>query len=254
MIVTIVEADCFLSRIPLQITLGMGSGILLLSCKNMDDQQEGTAPVSPAVPERVQEIAKDELERTKQPMQKVEIQSLNTRAYLDHTVVPILMDAMTAVAKDRYRATPNEALVQPCKHARIRIAPWRFSLLLSSSDLQTLSSLLLPSFCRTRRSISSTDTVPQIDKFFPYLLRGHTRTRTNEDMDTNCSCVLSHYHTTVMSLLYQCSVLYSREHACMLAERDRVSTRPIKNEHTIQFQTKYVQHWASVHVCRHLGT
>lgn len=143
----------------------------------MDDQQEGTAPVSPAVPERVQEIAKDELERTKQPMQKVEIQSLNTRAYLDHTVVPILMDAMTAVAKDRYRATPNEALVQPCKHARIRITPWRFSLLFSS-DLQTLSSLLPPFFCRTRRSISSTDTAPQIDKFFPYLLRGHTHTHT----------------------------------------------------------------------------
>ena len=31
----------------------------------------------------------------------VDVQSLNTRAYLDHTVVPILLDAMAAVAKER---------------------------------------------------------------------------------------------------------------------------------------------------------
>ena len=33
---------------------------------------------------------------------KVELQSLPTRAYLDQTVVPILMQAMSAVAKERY--------------------------------------------------------------------------------------------------------------------------------------------------------
>lgn len=32
---------------------------------------------------------------------RVELQSLSTRAYLDHTVVPILLDAMAAVAKER---------------------------------------------------------------------------------------------------------------------------------------------------------
>ena len=32
---------------------------------------------------------------------RVDLQSLNTRAYLDHTVVPILLDAMAAVAKER---------------------------------------------------------------------------------------------------------------------------------------------------------
>lgn len=32
---------------------------------------------------------------------RVDVQSLNTRAYLDHTVVPILLDAMAAVAKER---------------------------------------------------------------------------------------------------------------------------------------------------------
>jgi len=31
----------------------------------------------------------------------VDLQSLSTRAYLDYTVVPIIMDAMTAVAKER---------------------------------------------------------------------------------------------------------------------------------------------------------
>ena len=56
---------------------------------------------TPSVPERIQEIAEAEKEKAKQPMQKVEIQSLSTRAYLDHTVVPILLDAMTAVAKER---------------------------------------------------------------------------------------------------------------------------------------------------------
>ncbi len=32
---------------------------------------------------------------------RVDLQSLSTRAYLDHTVVPILLDAMAAVAKER---------------------------------------------------------------------------------------------------------------------------------------------------------
>lgn len=32
---------------------------------------------------------------------KVEIQSLSTRSYLDHTVVPILLDAMAVVARER---------------------------------------------------------------------------------------------------------------------------------------------------------
>ena len=35
-------------------------------------------------------------------MKGVDLQSLATRPYLDHTVVPILLDAMTAVAKERY--------------------------------------------------------------------------------------------------------------------------------------------------------
>ena len=42
-----------------------------------------------------------EEQRMKAPMPKVEIDSLSTRAYLDHTVVPIMMDAMSAVARQR---------------------------------------------------------------------------------------------------------------------------------------------------------
>ena len=42
-----------------------------------------------------------EAERAAAPRPKVDIQSLSTRAYLDHTVVPILLDAMATVAKER---------------------------------------------------------------------------------------------------------------------------------------------------------
>ena len=36
------------------------------------------------------------------PRPKVEVQSLTTRGYLDHTVVPILLDGMAVVARERY--------------------------------------------------------------------------------------------------------------------------------------------------------
>ena len=42
-----------------------------------------------------------EEERAAAPRPKIDIQSLSTRAYLDHTVVPILLDAMATVAKER---------------------------------------------------------------------------------------------------------------------------------------------------------
>ena len=35
------------------------------------------------------------------PQPRVEVQGMSTRAYLDHTVVPILLDAMSAVVKER---------------------------------------------------------------------------------------------------------------------------------------------------------
>lgn len=44
----------------------------------------------------------EENQRLEADRAPVDLQSLSTRAYLDYTVVPILMDAMTAVAKERY--------------------------------------------------------------------------------------------------------------------------------------------------------
>ncbi|XP_033639515.1 protein dpy-30 homolog isoform X2 [Asterias rubens] len=49
--------------------------------------------------ENIQKIItqeKEEVEKT-----KVDLESLTTRAYLDHTVVPILLQGMSALAKER---------------------------------------------------------------------------------------------------------------------------------------------------------
>ena len=46
---------------------------------------------------------------------KVELQSLSTRNYLDHTVVPILLDAMAVVARER--------CVTTCMHGRVCLRP-----------------------------------------------------------------------------------------------------------------------------------
>ena len=48
-----------------------------------------------------QQVLDYELEKMKHPKTAVEIQSMSTRAYLDHTVIPILLDAMAVVAKER---------------------------------------------------------------------------------------------------------------------------------------------------------
>ncbi|XP_054759732.2 protein dpy-30 homolog [Lytechinus pictus] len=52
--------------------------------------------------ENVQKIISNEkAEAEKQSRPKVDLQSLTTRSYLDHTVVPILLQAMSALAKER---------------------------------------------------------------------------------------------------------------------------------------------------------
>ena len=64
------------------------------------------------------------------PRPRVDVQSLNTRGYLDHTVVPILLDAMAAVAKERWArvTTPvemhalhqfNTSVSQACRSHRV---------------------------------------------------------------------------------------------------------------------------------------
>ena len=53
---------------------------------------------------RVQKIVMSERELLEQPCAKrpkVDLQSLATRAYLDNTVVPILMQGMSVLAKER---------------------------------------------------------------------------------------------------------------------------------------------------------
>ena len=39
-------------------------------------------------------------------MSEVELMSLDTRSYLDRTVVPVLLDAMAVVAKERLTTAP----------------------------------------------------------------------------------------------------------------------------------------------------
>ncbi|KAL5463205.1 hypothetical protein EMCRGX_G032084 [Ephydatia muelleri] len=58
-------------------------------------------PEFKGLPQQTRQVLDYELERMKHPKTTVEIQSMSTRAYLDHTVIPILLDAMAVVAKER---------------------------------------------------------------------------------------------------------------------------------------------------------
>jgi len=56
------------------------------------------------LPENIQKIVSIEKDMMEQPYvkrSKVDLQSLTTRAYLDHTVVPILLQGMSVLAKER---------------------------------------------------------------------------------------------------------------------------------------------------------
>ncbi|WAR18654.1 DPY30-like protein [Mya arenaria] len=57
----------------------------------------------PEIPENVQKIINGEKEAEGGPAKrpKVDLQSLPTRAYLDQTVVPILLQGMSVLAKER---------------------------------------------------------------------------------------------------------------------------------------------------------
>ncbi|XP_022334388.1 protein dpy-30 homolog [Crassostrea virginica] len=66
------------------------------------DLETGT-PVPQEVPENVQKIINSEKELQENPSKRprVDLQSLPTRAYLDTTVVPILLSGMSVLAKER---------------------------------------------------------------------------------------------------------------------------------------------------------
>jgi len=50
---------------------------------------------------------------------KVDLQSLPTRAYLDQTVVPILLQGMSALAKERWESSSLHTVFP-----RIEVGPW----------------------------------------------------------------------------------------------------------------------------------
>ncbi|XP_041352697.1 protein dpy-30 homolog [Gigantopelta aegis] len=65
-----------------------------------DKQPDQTAP---EIPENVQKLINNEKDPSAIPAKraKVDLQSLPTRAYLDQTVVPILLQGMSFLAKER---------------------------------------------------------------------------------------------------------------------------------------------------------
>ncbi|KAL4639902.1 hypothetical protein GN956_G12477 [Arapaima gigas] len=73
-----------------------------------DQSMEGSTPVAEnphaeyGLTENVQRIAENEKSNAEKVLkQKVDLQSLPTRAYLDQTVVPILLQGLSVLAKER---------------------------------------------------------------------------------------------------------------------------------------------------------
>uniref|UniRef100_A0A8C9QU58 Protein dpy-30 homolog n=1 Tax=Scleropages formosus TaxID=113540 RepID=A0A8C9QU58_SCLFO len=75
----------------------------LLDHTDVEQGQEGQVPFSNVplllCPQRVSEVEKPIMEKL--PKQKVDLQSLPTRAYLDQTVVPVLLQSLAVLAKER---------------------------------------------------------------------------------------------------------------------------------------------------------
>ncbi|XP_064804018.1 protein dpy-30 homolog [Oncorhynchus masou masou] len=73
-----------------------------------DQSMEGNTPIAEnphseyGLTENIQRIVENEKSNTeKVSKQKVDLQSLPTRAYLDQTVVPILLQGLSVLAKER---------------------------------------------------------------------------------------------------------------------------------------------------------
>ncbi|XP_018595724.1 protein dpy-30 homolog isoform X1 [Scleropages formosus] len=75
---------------------------------DVEQGQEGQVPVAEnpradyghtESTQRVSEVEKPIMEKL--PKQKVDLQSLPTRAYLDQTVVPVLLQSLAVLAKER---------------------------------------------------------------------------------------------------------------------------------------------------------
>ncbi|RUS69426.1 hypothetical protein EGW08_022807 [Elysia chlorotica] len=70
---------------------------------SVTDATANDAAESQDVPENIQKIISSEKELAEVPSKKskVDLQSLPTRAYLDQTVVPILLTGMSVLARER---------------------------------------------------------------------------------------------------------------------------------------------------------
>ncbi|XP_051238142.1 protein dpy-30 homolog [Dicentrarchus labrax] len=72
-----------------------------------DQSMEGHTPVSEnphaeyGLTDNIQRTVDSEKSAEKMQKQKVDLQALPTRAYLDQTVVPILLQGLSVLAKDR---------------------------------------------------------------------------------------------------------------------------------------------------------
>ncbi|KAK7103544.1 protein dpy-30 homolog [Littorina saxatilis] len=67
------------------------------------DVPEQTDNAGPEIPDNIQKIITSEKEASETPAKRarVDLQSLPTRAYLDQTVVPILLQGMSVLSKER---------------------------------------------------------------------------------------------------------------------------------------------------------
>nr|BBI28564.1 histone methyltransferase complex regulatory subunit dpy-30 [Polyandrocarpa misakiensis] len=63
--------------------------------------QEGTQAADPSPAVTIQGVVKEEKDAAGKTPKMVELQSLPTRAYLDQTVVPILLSGLATLAKER---------------------------------------------------------------------------------------------------------------------------------------------------------
>ena len=66
-----------------------------------DTNKETYEEIVEPITEKTKKIVNDEREAASKPKSKVEIQSLPTRQYLDQSIVPILLQGLTAIAKER---------------------------------------------------------------------------------------------------------------------------------------------------------
>uniref|UniRef100_A0A3Q2XIB8 Dpy-30 histone methyltransferase complex regulatory subunit n=1 Tax=Haplochromis burtoni TaxID=8153 RepID=A0A3Q2XIB8_HAPBU len=89
----------------------------------VEQSMEGHTPVSEnphaeyGLTDNIQRTVENEkASAEKMSKQKVDLQALPTRAYLDQTVVPILLQGLSVLAKDRYTHTHRVGSLRPIRN------------------------------------------------------------------------------------------------------------------------------------------